>query len=237
MKSSAIYDERARVSMAPLPSAARRTLGEHVLETLRKAIIAGAFAPGDHLAEGTLAQQFGVSRAPVREAMVQLEREGLLTFDKRGAALVTAFTQSDFLEISSLRLTLETAAARLACRNLTAADVKRLQENIDRMQSATHLLELTLLDVEFHDLIQQGARHKRLYRCWNLVRHQIEVWLARMHSGLDAPTLSTRELTVGHHVHLLESLQAGEEVAVEAMREHVLSWGRPDPAVPEERTS
>ena len=72
----------------PLP---RRTIGDDVLDTLRKSIIAGAFASGDHIAEGTLAQQLGVSRAPVREAMMQLEREGLLVFNKRGAALVKEF--------------------------------------------------------------------------------------------------------------------------------------------------
>ena len=64
---------------------------------------------------GALAQQLGVSRAPVREAMMQLEREGLLTFDKRGAAFVKEFTADDLEEIYSLRLTLETMAARLAC--------------------------------------------------------------------------------------------------------------------------
>ena len=83
----------------PLP---RRTIGDDVLDTLRKSIIAGAFASGDHIAEGTLAQQLGVSRAPVREAMMQLEREGLLVFNKRGAALVKEFTTEDLDEIFSL---------------------------------------------------------------------------------------------------------------------------------------
>ena len=102
----------------------RRTIGDDVLDTLRKSIIAGAFAPGDHIAEGALAQQLGVSRAPVREAMMQLEREGLLVFDKRGAARVNSFTEGDFEEIFSLRLTLETMAARLASRNWTENDTK-----------------------------------------------------------------------------------------------------------------
>src|SRR5262245_56921139 len=97
----------AATGMVRLTPLARRTISDDALDTLRKAVIAGAFAPGDHIAEGALAQQLGVSRAPVREAMLQLEREGLLVFDKRGAALVKKFTDEDFEEIFSLRLTLE----------------------------------------------------------------------------------------------------------------------------------
>lgn len=226
-KTSVLENKIVRASFAPI---ARRTLGDDVLETLRRAIITGEFAPGQHLAEGALAQELGVSRAPVREAMMQLEREGLLLFNKRGAALVKAFTEDDFEEIFTLRLTLETAGARFACRNFDASDAERLEESIARTQSAVRLLEVTLLDVEFHDLIMQAARHTRLYSCWNHLRHQIEVWLARMHSEIDAPTQDTREKTVRHHGDLLESLRSSnEEEAAEAMHDHIKSWGRQYP--------
>src|SRR3954467_8737144 len=67
----------------PLDQVVRRTLTDEVLTTLRKAIIAGAFGPGDHVPEARMAEQLGVSRVPVREAMMALEREGLLMFDER----------------------------------------------------------------------------------------------------------------------------------------------------------
>jgi DNA-binding GntR family transcriptional regulator len=211
----------------PLP---RRTIGDDVLDTLRKSIIAGAFASGDHLAEGALAQQFGVSRAPVREAMMQLEREGLLVFNKRGAALVKEFTAADFEEIFSLRLTLETMAARLACRTWDQTASDRLESNIERTRTATRLLDVTLLDVEFHDLVVQAARHQRLYSSWSNLRHQIEVWLARMQSRLDAPVQKTREATVQHHRGILRALRSGrEERALRAAREHIEGWRRQFP--------
>ena len=226
-KTSAIADENIRVSLAPI---ARRSVGDDVLETLRKAIIAGAFAPGDHLAEGALAQQLGVSRAPIREAMVELEREGLLLFNQRGAALVKAFSDDDLEEIFSLRLTLETMAARSACRRFTTEDAVRLEENIARTQSAERLLEVTLLDVEFHELVMQTARHSRLYCCWECLRHQIEVWLARMHSALDEPTEQARERTVSSHQFLLKALRSGkEERAAKAMHDHIKGWSRQYP--------
>jgi DNA-binding GntR family transcriptional regulator len=212
---------------APLLPLARRTIGDDVLDTLRKSIIAGAFAPGDHIAEGTLGQQLGVSRAPVREAMMQLEREGLLVFDKRGAALVKTFTEDDFEEIFSLRLELETMAARLACRNFSATDEQRLAENIERTRGASRLLELTLLDVEFHDFVVQASRHSRLATCWATLRHQLEFWLARMQSRLAAPVPRTREATVRNHQGLLAALRSGQEArAVKAVREHIEGWRR-----------
>jgi DNA-binding GntR family transcriptional regulator len=220
---SPICVEKGTIRLTPV---ARRTIGDDVLDTLRKAVIAGAFAPGDHLAEGSLAQQLGVSRAPVREAMLQLEREGLLGFDRRGAALVKKFTDEDFEEIFSLRLTLETMAARLSCVRLEHDDL-RLEANIGRTRAAGKLLEVTLLDVEFHTLIVESARHSRLNAAWANLRHQIEVWLARMHSRFDASTHRAREETVRHHQRLLAALRSGRAAAAEkAMREHIEGWRR-----------
>ena len=224
---SIILTEPREPALRPL---ARRTIGDDALDTLRKAIIAGAYAPGDHLAESTLAQQMGVSRAPVREAMMQLEREGLLVFNKRGAALVKEFTTDDFEEIYSLRLTLEMMAARLACRNLAPVPAALLANNIERTRAAKRLLDLTLLDVEFHDLVVQAARHQRLYAAWSNLRHQIEVWLARMQSRLDAPVQKTRAATVEHHLGILKALRSQkEDQATRVIREHIEGWRRQFP--------
>lgn len=216
--------EAAPALFTPLP---RRTIGDDVMDTLRKSIIAGAFAPGDHITEGALAQQLGVSRAPVREAMMQLEREGLLVFDKRGTARVKMFTEADFEEIFSLRLELETMAARLACRYLSVPDRQAIADNIERTRTASRLLELTLLDVEFHDLIVRASRHSRLAACWATLRHQLEFWLARMQSRLAAPVPKTREATVRNHQALLAALRSRDELrAVKAVREHIEGWRR-----------
>lgn len=213
--------------LSPLP---RRTIGDDVLDTLRRSIIAGTFQPGNHLAEGSLGRQLGVSRAPVREAMMQLEREGLLTFDKRGAAFVKEFTADDLEEIYSLRLALETMAARLACSQMPEDVVARMEGNIERTRAAKQLLDLTLLDVEFHDLIVQASTHQRLLAAWSGLRHQIEVWLARMQSRLVAPVEKTREATVSHHRGILKALRAGKkDRAVTVVREHIEGWRRQFP--------
>src|SRR5580692_1208877 len=92
------------ISLTPI---SRRMVGEDVLAALRAAVMDGSFAPGERLAEAVLARELRVSRAPVREAMMQLEREGLLDFDQRGTARVKRLHAEDFEEIYTLRLALE----------------------------------------------------------------------------------------------------------------------------------
>ena len=72
--------------------------------------------------------------------------------------------------------------------------------------------------------------HRRLYASWSNLRHQIEVWLARMQSRLDAPVEKTREATVLHHQGILKALRSGkEEKAAKAVREHIEGWRRQFP--------
>ncbi len=158
---------------------------------------------------------------------MQLEREGLLGFDRRGAARVKEFTAEDLAEIFTLRVTLETMAARLAAQRMTLEDVARMELNIERTRGTARLLELTLLDVEFHDLVVRAARHTRLLGGWTNLRHQIEVWLARAQARRDASPLTTRDDTVCHHLRLLAALRTGsEDQAASAMREHIEGWRR-----------
>ena len=212
------------IDHAPLEPVVRRALTDDVLVTLRKAIVAGAFVAGDHLPESRMAEQLGVSRVPVREAMMALEREGLLAFDARGAARVREFTVEDYEEIFTMRLALEPMAARFACRNLQPADVAALTENIERMRKATRLLDVSLLDVEFHDLVMQTAHHQRLADGWSNLHSQIQLWMARLHKQ-EGPARKTREDSVAGHREILKALRSGDEDAAEnVMRRHLVSW-------------
>ena len=171
-----------------------------------------------------MAAQLGVSRVPVREAMMALEREGLLVFDSRGAARVRDFTPEDFEEIFTLRLALEPMAARRACWKLQPSDVTALEENIGRMRDTLCLLEVTLLDVEFHDLVVQAARHSRLHASWANLRSQLRVWLARLHRHQGSLT-ETRGNSVSGHLEVLRALQSGDaESSAGLMHEHLVSW-------------
>ncbi len=174
-----------------------------------------------------MSEQFKVSRAPIREAMLELAGEGLLVFDRRGAALVPDFSTGDLAEIASLRLALETMAARLACRNFNGDFEARFEENLEQTRRATRLLELSMLDVEFHDYIVQCARHSRLYAAWASLRRQIELWMGRMYARLDMPADKAHGLMVRHHQKVLEVLRSGDEDRAErVLRKHIERWRR-----------
>jgi DNA-binding GntR family transcriptional regulator len=223
-----VTDASAKLS-SPLPLAPvlRRTISDGVLETIREAIITGTFVAGTHLGEVALSQQLEVSRAPIREAMMQLEREGLLVFDRRGAALVREFTPADLEEIQSLRLALECMAARLACRHLDEDFGARFEENLQQTREAERPTDLGFLDVRFHDLIVQCSRHSRLYGAWANLRHQLEVWLVRMYARWDSPLTKARKLMVRHHQKILQILRTGDEERTEkVLHEHIQRWRR-----------
>jgi len=114
----------------------RRSLSDEVAERLRRAILNGQFAPDEPLRESQLAESMGVSRGPVREALGQLEREGLVINRSNGRSFVARLSQDDLEEVYSLRRVLEQLAVEYACRKATAADVAAMQAIVDEMDRA-----------------------------------------------------------------------------------------------------
>jgi DNA-binding GntR family transcriptional regulator len=151
-------------------------LRSHIEQHIRSAIITGLIKPGEHLVEATIAEELGVSRSPVREALSALEREGLMVNLPRRGYHVIEFTDRDIDEIYSLRVLLEVEAMRRAIERLTDEQAELFQETVDQIGKAAHQPEersqLVALDLSFHDRICQVADHGRLYSAWNSMRLQ-----------------------------------------------------------------
>jgi DNA-binding GntR family transcriptional regulator len=142
-----------------------RALRHDISEALRAAIRGRKLQPGERIIEGELAERFGVSRQPVREAIRMLEREGLLTSVPNRGTFVTRVTVEDSLAICDVREELEGLAARLAVANLTPADQARLREIPTLMRQAAlakDVNRLVSLDIELHDLIVGRSNHHLL---------------------------------------------------------------------------
>ncbi len=209
----------------PLTPIARRTVGDDVLDALRAAIMDGRFAPGLRLAEAVLARDLQVSRAPVREAMIQLEREGLLHFDLRGAARVIELRAEDFEEIYSLRLALEPLAARRFAERAVGECFAALEENLAATARAQSLAEVSQLDAAFHETVIRGSEHRRLIQCWAGLRCQVLLWLTQMQREHQTLSKRTRDETVAGHGKLLAAFRTGSGAkAFEAMHQHIVSW-------------
>ena len=209
--------------LAPFPR--RRTVAEDAVDALRDAILAGTLGPGDRLVEARLAAQFATSRAPVREALAELGREGLVESDSRGSARVVTLTAEDVAELVLMRVTLEPVAARLACGRLAPADRDRLEENLRETRAAKRLEDVGRLDLEFHRAVLVAAGNGRLLAAWEALQFQVLLCLSRYLRTVEVKTRHVREIVVTTHTELLATLVDGPPRRAEAAaRAHVGNW-------------
>jgi len=161
--------------------ASRRVLSDVVTDDLRDAIISHDLEPGRRIAEDELALQMGVSRGPIREALMRLDREGLVTIERHKGARVASWNDTDIQEIYSMRSALEVLAIEWACKNATSVDIKVMEEILDAYNKLTDKQrtprEVSRLDLEFHTALFASAHHDRLFKTWEVLRSQIHAFL------------------------------------------------------------
>jgi DNA-binding GntR family transcriptional regulator len=202
----------------------RNTLTSETVNRLRLAILEGKLPEGTSLPEAQTAAKLGVSRVPVREALVELERQGLVEFDPKGRAVVRAFTDEDILEIRTLRGALQTMAARHAASRLTEDDVARLEDILERARGTKDLTRFSALDSAFHDEIVAISRHRLLKRVWADLRARMELWLARLHRHREGVKHDVRKATLQSHRDMIDVLKTRKPDAAAALMERHCSW-------------
>ena len=156
----------------PRPRFIAQSVSVQLSDYLRAAIVQGTVKPNQRLVEETLAQELGVSRTPIREALRRLEAEGLIEFESQKGARVRPVSVQELTELYELRILLEGHAARLAAKKITASELDALKKNTDeflailnqanaRGQQIQRLIEL---NNEFHTRILQCSRNRHLIR-------------------------------------------------------------------------
>lgn len=214
--------------MAPSHPARRQNRAEEITRQIRSAIVLGEIAPGTPLAEPVLAARYGVSRAPIREALITLERDGLVEFNERSRTRVCPLTVEDFHEICTMRMALESMAARLVTRIWNAEHTCTVEENLSRQETAETLGELSHLDVGMHEHIVRLSGHRRLIKAWSGIRWQFEMGLAYTHRLQQTLAFEPRRITVDSHRRLLAALASGDPALAErTMAAHIegsLEW-------------
>ncbi len=161
-------------SVAP---ARRRGLADEVADRIREAIFGGAYAPGAQLREVELSGALDVSRGPVREALLRLEREGLVRSAWHRGATVTTLSPQDVAELVSLRGALEQLAVEQVVAHASDEDLAAVEKAADLMGRAADVHEMVRCDIDFHDAVFAAARHQRLYEAWNGIRCQVHLFL------------------------------------------------------------
>lgn len=133
-----------------------------VADAIRLAILRGQLAPGQSLGQEELAKQFGLSRVPVREALRQLEAEGLIvSYPHRGSA-VAVLTADDVQEVFLIRVSLESTALRLAVPKMTDEDIRRAEVVLERTDSDPNPTHMGELNWEFHENLYSPCGLPRL---------------------------------------------------------------------------
>jgi DNA-binding GntR family transcriptional regulator len=206
------------VGLYPIPSASRR---EKVAQTLRQAIVTGRLQPGDRLLEVELAERLGTSRAPVREALRQLEQEGLVVTQPYKGTEVCGVTQEEIEEVLvPLRVTLERFAFRKALPLLTSDDLTQLERLIATMSYAGQAGDFDALanaDIRFHELVVERAGQPHSLQLWHTIEPRV-----RAHFRRDARAHMDAHEVAGQHQQLLDAIRAGdEERLMECVEHHI----------------
>ena len=155
-----------------------KPLRELVCEHIREAIINGVFAPGERLMEIQMADEMGVSRTPVREAIRKLEMEGFVVMIPRRGTYVSNMSIKDINDVYEIRISLDTLAAGLAAERISDEELEELQRLLVQVGNAIEendMAKVVEADIEFHDVLYRASRNERLRNIINNLREQITV--------------------------------------------------------------
>ncbi len=187
-------------------------------------IIEGHYKPGARLVETQIARELGVSQAPVREALRDLESVGMIqSFAFRGAR-VSKPTRAELIEAFPVRAALESLAAAEAAPRITDEQLDQLDELIEQMEAAAKAgkaHQQAIANAQFHALIVEAAQNSTLERLWALLEPSARTYLTTARSGVDLTKLAVR------HRKIVKPLRERDaQGAADAMREHLLEAGR-----------
>lgn len=160
--------------LVPVKLDSYKPLREIVLEALREAIVNGVLIPGERLMEIQLAEEMGVSRTPVREAIRKLELEGFVVMIPRKGAYVAGVSFKDVKDVFEIRAALEGLAAGLAAEKVTQEEIEQMERALHYEREPDTLEEMVQSDTDFHALLYKASRNERLITILANLREQIQ---------------------------------------------------------------
>lgn len=209
--------------LSQLKALERKSTSDRISDELRQMIIEGALLPGEQLGEARIADQLGVSRAPVREALQQLVQQKLLVASRNKGVSVVAFTAADVWEIYDARCAIESHAA---VRILDGGAGSRARA-IDALRAALEVLrkevkrgdhrQISAADLDFHLTLVTAAGNSRLVDAYSILSAQSLTCINRLEIAIP----SGHELIDEHEV-LVDAVATGErEAVVKSITEHL----------------
>ncbi|MGW6194958.1 GntR family transcriptional regulator [Kribbella sp. NPDC055110] len=211
-------EDAIRARMVRTIGADHIALREQVLAELRRRIVDGEYREGERLTETRLADDFGVSRNPVREALRVVEAEGFVQILPRRGAVVSTLDETAVRDLFAVREQLETLAAGLAAERATSAGIATLRglvEDANAAAKAEDFDRVAELNSAFHRAVIDVSGNRWLHSISTAMYHHVH-WVFRVGAAQRAPHSSEE------HVRLVEAIEAGDAAAAStAARLHV----------------
>jgi len=200
-----------------------KPLREIVFESMREAILSGVLEPGERLMEIQLAEEMGVSRTPVREAIRKLELENFVVMIPRKGAYVAGVSLKDVADVFEIRSALEGLAAGLAAERITDEELEQMERALFyRSKEGAVDLDLEQIvksDTDFHALVYKASRNERLIQILANLREQIQRFRT---TSLAVP--GRMKLAIDEHRMIVEALRNHDsEVAQSLAMAHIVT--------------
>jgi DNA-binding GntR family transcriptional regulator len=197
-----------------------KSLSDLAVERIRAAIVEGQLGFGEQLSEAALALNLGISKTPVREALLRLKLDGLVDIQPQRGTFVFTLAPEEVRELTTFRQVIEGEALALAMRRDLRGLVQALKENLARMpKRGSDPRRVHALDTEFHQVIVEGSGNRHLVAAYALVGHRVEALRYR---------LPVNDEQVEHcqqnHRRIVARIATGDMRRAQAiLREHILS--------------
>src|ERR1700712_4041765 len=200
----------------------KTSLREQALTALRKAITPGQIQPGTHLVETELSEALQISRGTLREAMRQLQQEGLISAGARGRLSVRHLDNKEIRDIFGVRCALESLAARELCVHPNRADaIQKLRDAVSDMEkwAASNLEDRIEADLRFHRTMCQLTGNETLLHSWSSLEGSIRMSI--MFAGVDR---AIKNMDAKRHLEIVDAIESGDpEKAAATVRAHMAS--------------
>lgn len=203
----------------------KESISSKVYSHLKENILSGEISAGAHLLEAQIAKQMGISRAPIREAFLQLEADGLVEVRANQGTFVRDLSIDDVREIYTARCLIEGYAASLAAKRATHEDIERLRQSLNDVLDTAKKGDYqatVVADFNMHRTIWQMSGHKILFDILQRLENQIRMFMA-----MQAPLFEHLYDSVKDHKEIFEYISRGDSEAAKSSTEaHILEAGK-----------
>ncbi len=200
-----------------------QTLREKILESIREAILRGQLKPGEKVAEPELAERFGISRTPIREAFRQLESEGYLTVIPRKGAVVAQLSERDIEEFYAIKSVLEGFAARMAALKMSEKEIEKLEainEKLEQLARQGDVKTFFRVHSEFHELFIRAAGNDKLAE---LIDQLVMKFNRSRMASLSLP--GRMEISVNEHRKIIDAFKARDSERADNLVKKTAAYG------------